>query len=759
MPDRPAGSKARREARSKARRDVESRARRSARLRARRGTESTPKRDVRPKPKKNSGPKAKKGIGIAKALQSAEKARLDPALRLVLKLIERKDFYELALRTGIRQDPTAPRAKHVLPVIVELGAGAIPTIIENILLSSYNTPPAYQAELNTNKQLRYVTARIPLDNEIFQGKTDKLENDLQKILATSKRVIVGVPGQPSLDAARGDIGLPIDRKYKGKTLTGDGVVVGIIDDGAALAHWNFLKPPQGNAPLASRVQYIWDQAGNGNPAAGWAVPVDSNGNPDFDGLELTNPKINTALNLFVSPQGTIAEDEFYDYLGYKIDDLTSHGTHVMDVAAGNGQALMGSEGIAPGADIVFVQLPSDAIAGGALALWPHLYDGIMYIFSRAKALNKPAVVNISYGGYEGPHDGTADLERLMDDLLAVSERTIVLAVGNGFEADCHATVVVKGKTSSQPKRWITLPADPTPNDLEAWYDGNTTVDVRITGPENLITQPGWVSIGQDATLYRKADGATVGTMENKVGGTPNQDNTIVVNLRATDAAAEAPPNGAAPPGIWTVEFRNRSNNDVTVHAWIHRDDAGHPAESVRRQSRFHEDDSSPRYTISGWSGGLHTISVGGFNVETQEVSRYSACGPTRLSAGRPERPKPELLAPAEEDVRRQGVLCASSREADPTRMNGTSVAAPFVAGAIALIFEYSTKYAGGGLDADQIGGALMSGANKGPLLPNRHQVVDKHVKIKQKYPDPTVFDDLIGGGKLDFRNTMLILFP
>jgi len=97
-------------------------------------------------------------------LQSAEKDRLDSSLRLVLKLIERQDFYELALRTGIRKDPAAPKAKHVLPVVVELRSGAIPTI-ESILLNTYNTPPAYQAELSNNKQLRYVTARIPLDDD------------------------------------------------------------------------------------------------------------------------------------------------------------------------------------------------------------------------------------------------------------------------------------------------------------------------------------------------------------------------------------------------------------------------------------------------------------------------------------------------------------------------------------------------------------------------------------------------------------------
>ena len=48
------------------------------------------------------------------------------------------------------------------------------------------------------------------------------------------------------------------------------------------------------------------------------------------------------------------------------------------------------------------------------------------------------VVNISFGGYRGPHDGTSDWESGIDQLLTIDNRAVVVSAGNGFEAECHA---------------------------------------------------------------------------------------------------------------------------------------------------------------------------------------------------------------------------------------------------------------------------------------------------------------------------------
>lgn len=702
----------------------------------------------------------------------------DPALRLVAWLILNEDFRQLEQRTGIRmagdeQDNGGKRREHpllvllrrflawltgrrnrehFLPVLLQLDSTQGNPQISEALHARYGVPRAYRAAMKRNPKLTHVTGRLRLDADIFRGSTGSLVKAVNELRALGvSRVCLGAPGQPSRNRpSLPDIGLPADRKYNSKVLTGDGVIVGIIDDGCALAHCNFLKPRAAGASAESRILYLWDQAGTGDTSAGWAAP------PDFDGLELNKAAIDAALNLPAHKSGDlIREDRVYKYLGYRIGEVATHGTHVMDTAAGSGQSMMGSEGVAPKADIIFVQLPSEAIEGGATVLWQHIVDGAAYIFERAAALNKPAVVNISYGGYDGPHDGTSELEQALDQLLLEPDRALAIAAGNGFEARCHAAKTVQ-QNDTKTLRWIVNPQDPTANDLEAWYDDPSRLRVRLRPPSGGISPAGWVQLGQARTpITRTSDGKTIGYIEHLPGGTGNAANRIVVSLNATDAAADSGTSARAPSGVWRVDLKHASGPRARVHAWIWRDDAGRSRNARRRQSRFHPDDAYPASTIAGWATGHLTVSVGAYNTATQEICGYSACGPTRPTGGTHGREKPEVYAPAEEDVRRRGVLSASALSANPARMNGTSASAPHVAGLIALMFEYARKHAAGApvsLTADQIRREVKAGATVAPinLKFDRHQKVDARVETKQE--DVPV--ELLASGKADFTETM-----
>jgi subtilisin family serine protease len=567
-----------------------------------------------------------------------------------------------------------------------------------------------------------------------------------------------VPGQPSRKRDLLDIGLPDNRKYKTKELKGQGVIVGIIDDGCALAHRDFLKKTAPGAPVQSRILYLWDQAGAGNLSAGWqtlpaAFPY---------GLELDRAAIEAALNAHLNGD-LVRENAVYDHLGYRIGEVATHGTHVTDIAAGTGQSLMAIEGVAPEADIIFVQLPPPAIEEGATALWKHIKDGAAYIFARAQALNMPAVVNISYGGYDGPHDGSSALEKALDELLALPGRAVVIAAGNGFEADCHATKKVP-KNGSKSLRWVVKPEDPTANDLEIWYDATSTLSVRLRPPSGAIDPAGWVQLGQALTPIRR-DGKVVGYIEHLQSDTGNGGNCIRISLHATDRMAitdttfteMATPEikGPAPAGTWRVDLKHVSGAKAQVHAWIWRDDAGRSRNARLRQSRFHPDDAHPAYTIAGWATGHRTISVGAYNSATNEICRYSAAGPTRPVGATPGRAKPEIYAPGEEDVRGHGVLSATALSARPRRMNGTSAAAPHVTGLIALIFDYAKNHANPpvSLTADEISTELKAEAKTNDLELNRHQAVDDWVVIKQS----AVLADLVPSGKTDFTATMIKL--
>lgn len=684
----------------------------------------------------------------------------DPALRLVVRLIQKKDFRQLEQRTGIRipvekrhgfwcrvavrlreffrrffGKTEATKPGPTLPVLIQLDAAKGVRRFPDEFYKRYGIPLAYRAALERNAQLKHLTARLPLHGDIFKGSVNSLVNAVSELRAAGiGRVCLGAPGQPSqanqpsLDWAE-LVDVQLNSSYEGNALTGNGVVVGIIDDGCALAHCDFLKPRAANSPAESRIRYLWDQGGADNPPLPWKSVT------DFYGRELDKKAIDDALNLPANRNGhLIREDAVYEQLDYRIREVATHGTHVMDIAAGTGQSLMGVQGVAPGAEIIFVQLPIHAIDEGAAALWPYIVDGVRYIFDRAAKLdggNKPAVVNISYGGYDGPHDGTSELEQALDEMLAEPERAIVLAAGNGFEARCHATKAVqKNAPAPASLHWIVNAQDQTANELDLWYDHNSELRIRLTPPRGAINPAGWIALGQASDITR-SDGRIIGYIEHLSSGMGNNANRVFVSLNPTDAAADAGAHARAPSGVWTVELEHHKGPNAQVHAWIWRDDAGRARNAQLRQSRFRPDDASPDYTIGGWATGHVAISVGAYNAATEEVCRYSACGPTRPVGGKPDRAKPDIYAPAEEDVRGRGVLSASALSARPTRMNGTSASAPQVTGLIALLFEYA-RANGLNLPNDEIIQYLEAGAVPADTLRfNRHQKVDDRVAIKQ----------------------------
>lgn len=112
-----------------------------------------------------------------------------------------------------------------------------------------------------------------------------------------------------------------------------------------------------------------------------------------------------------------------------VGDPGGHGTHCASIAAGNGLALPDRRfrGVAPGASLMGVR--SEPL------LDEHLIEGIRQAFEVAG--ERPAVVSLSLGGHWGAHDGTSALENEIAQASGPG-RIVVVAAGNEGDDGVHA---------------------------------------------------------------------------------------------------------------------------------------------------------------------------------------------------------------------------------------------------------------------------------------------------------------------------------
>ena len=290
------------------------------------------------------------------------------------------------------------------------------------------------------------------------------------------------------DAAEG-----IDDKITDDAITDDAVIIAIIDDGIGIAHERFR-----HCASHTRVEYFLDMGT-------WATtPACAPHAEDFIGRTWTRAQIDRCL-------AESAGDEEAVYRAMGLLDARaggyrplrfglSHGTHVLDVAAGEDFRQPSQCAPARSRPILAVQLPADVVADSSgAAMVDALRHALHWIEHHARRLSRrrghgsktpvPMVLNFSFGIFAGPHDGHGEVER---ELARFTERygpdrcRVVLPSGNGFQARAYAQVLARRRPAITVPPWCVQPDGRTASFVQIWLPqgepGAQQVAVSLTPP-------------------------------------------------------------------------------------------------------------------------------------------------------------------------------------------------------------------------------------------------------------------------------------
>ena len=328
-----------------------------------------------------------------------------------------------------------------------------------------------------------------------------------------------------------------------------------------------------------------------------------------------------------------------------VGDPNGHGTHVASIAAGGQIGVTSMVGVAPGADLIVIKSPLES---------SDILEAIYFAVA-----NGAEVINMSFSSFLGFLDGT-DLEDLAVSQAFLSNHTVsTLAAGNLGSTSKHARFQVNpASTSGASLSVFSPPLYSFVNIL--WRSDDSDEHIVLVPPVgNPIDLGAFSSIaGSSFSVSRPELNAYV-FADTSIRGT----NRLIVQI------STASHNWTS--GAWQVNLSNPSGDAIWVDAYAW--DNSWQGSYLRFTSQV---DSSR--SISSPATADYGICVGSYDEGSHSISSSSGDGP-RIDGTI----KPEVVAP--------GVLIAAAYTTQDLWITrtGTSMAAPHVAGLIALIGQAS----------------------------------------------------------------------
>ena len=430
-------------------------------------------------------------------------------------------------------------------------------------------------------------------------------------------------------------------------LNGRGVLLAVLDSGITWDLEVFRK-----ADGSTRIRYLWDQTVSeetddvryGKMPDGFSI-----------GTEYTAEEINAALQLPALDRYRLIPSR----------DLSGHGTAVAGIATGRSADGLYT-GAAPEAELIVVKLGLPGNSGGVEEGFPRTTEilrGVTYALRKARQLNMPLVINLSFGNSYGSHDGSSLLERFLDNASEIGKTVICVGSGNEGATRGHFA----GNITRDSRVELAVGNYERNLNIQLWKNYSDVFRIRLQAPG-----------GEEAELSTNIQGGKY-TLE-------LEQTRILVYLGEPLPYAVAqeiyldmiPAEGSyINAGIWTIRLEPVVT--VTGQYYLYL-----PAGNVRGDSTgFYR--STPQVTLTVPSTAAKVITVGAYDPVYDTYADFSGRGyadSTRtIGVAAAGLTKPDLVAP--------GVnIQAPDVYGTFTPTTGTSFATPIVSGAAALLMEW-----------------------------------------------------------------------
>ena len=428
-----------------------------------------------------------------------------------------------------------------------------------------------------------------------------------------------------------------------KALTGMDNVIAVLDSGIDYRRQEFRKEDG-----SSRILYLWDQTLTGDDGdmapEGFAI-----------GVEFTKEQLDLALQ----------EDEAEGFARVPSRDVSGHGTAVAGIAAA-GRVRMEDgrvyQGVAPESQLIVVKL--GAPMEGGFPRTTEIMRAVTYAVRKGIQLQKPVVINLSFGNSYGSHDGSSLIERFLDNASEIGRTVICVGAGNEGDSGGHFAGDIRAEREVE----IAVGEYEGSLSIQLWKQFGDVYEIRLQAPNNRV-----ISLS-DAVNGGKQEFIINETRVLVYWGEPKPYSVL------QEIYFELVPMGGVnyiASGIWKLEM-------VPIRVVTGKFDCYLPA-SEARGSRTNFLRATPEMTLTVPSTSSKIVTVGAYNASFEQYAAFSGRGLAEISMGNSLTIagliKPDIVAPGVDIV-------APDVRGGFRRVTGTSFATPIVSGSVALLMEW-----------------------------------------------------------------------